>query len=222
MSISASGHGSREKIRTPKIKGLPAIPSTNSQKLTVSAPQKDAGVLTMVNSTKNSQDGKNPPRYTAMIIEALVAMQKQNGSEIGAICTFIEKKHEVPQNFRRLLSSKLRRLVAQNKIEKVQKGYRLKDSSSAAKTPTLKRKDPANRSKLPQNFGSCNSPNLIVDAAITVAYKIADAEAKSFLASEAVKEAEKISKMAEETDSLLLLAKEIFERCAGGEIMTMA
>nr|XP_010924966.1 single myb histone 4 isoform X2 [Elaeis guineensis] len=194
MSISASGHGSREKIRTPKIKGLPAIPSTNSQKLTVSAPQKDAGVLTMVNSTKNSQDGKNPPRYTAMIIEALVAMQKQNGSEIGAICTFIE----------------------------VQKGYRLKDSSSAAKTPTLKRKDPANRSKLPQNFGSCNSPNLIVDAAITVAYKIADAEAKSFLASEAVKEAEKISKMAEETDSLLLLAKEIFERCAGGEIMTMA
>ncbi|XP_008806863.1 single myb histone 4-like isoform X1 [Phoenix dactylifera] len=222
MSIGACGHGSREQIRAPKVKGLPAIPSTNSRKLIVSAPQKDAGVRAMVNPTKNSHDGKNPPRYTAMISEALVAMQKQNGSEIGAICSFIEKKHEVPQNFRRLLSSKLRRLVAQNKIEKVQKGYRLKDSSFATKTLTLKQKDPANRSKLPQNFGSCISLNSIKDAAITAAYKIADAEAKSFLASEAVKEAEKISKMVEETDSLLLLAKEIFERCAGGEIMTMA
>lgn len=53
----------------------------------------------------------------------------------------------------------------------------------------------------------------IEEAAITAAYKIADSEAKSFLASEAVKEAEKIAQMAEETDSLLLLAKEIFERC---------
>ncbi|XP_008806873.1 single myb histone 4-like isoform X2 [Phoenix dactylifera] len=194
MSIGACGHGSREQIRAPKVKGLPAIPSTNSRKLIVSAPQKDAGVRAMVNPTKNSHDGKNPPRYTAMISEALVAMQKQNGSEIGAICSFIE----------------------------VQKGYRLKDSSFATKTLTLKQKDPANRSKLPQNFGSCISLNSIKDAAITAAYKIADAEAKSFLASEAVKEAEKISKMVEETDSLLLLAKEIFERCAGGEIMTMA
>lgn len=31
----------------------------------------------------------------------------------------MQKMHEVPRNFRRLLSSKLRRLVAQNKIEKV-------------------------------------------------------------------------------------------------------
>ena len=32
---------------------------------------------------------------------------------------FMQQRHEVPQNFRRLLSSKLRRLVAQNKIERV-------------------------------------------------------------------------------------------------------
>ncbi|XP_010910098.1 single myb histone 4 [Elaeis guineensis] len=222
MSVSASGHGSRDKIRTPKVKGLPAIPLSNSQTPTISAPKKNDAAQATVDSTKNSQDGKNPPRYTAMIIEALMEMQEPHGSEIGAIFSFIEQQHNVPQNFRRLLSSKLRRLVAQNKIEKVQKGYRLKDSSFATKTPTPKQKDPVNRLKLPQNSGSCNAINLIEDAAITAAYKIADAEAKSFLASEAMKEAEKISKMAEETDSLLLLAKEIFERCARGEIMTMA
>lgn len=55
--------------------------------------------------------------------------------------------------------------------------------------------------------------DLIEEAAITAAYKIADSEAKSFLASEAVKEAEKIAQMAEETDALLILAKEIFQRC---------
>lgn len=55
--------------------------------------------------------------------------------------------------------------------------------------------------------------NSIEDASITAAYRIADAEAKAYLASEAMKEAENIAKMAEDTDSLLLLAKEIYEKC---------
>ncbi|XP_065001742.1 single myb histone 4 isoform X2 [Musa acuminata AAA Group] len=117
MSISASGQGSREKIRTPKAKVLPVIPPSGSQSLIVSAPHKD-GVSATADPTKSSQEAKLPPRYTVMIIEALAAMKEPNGSEIGAICSFIEQRHEVPQNFRRLLSSKLRRLVAQNKIER--------------------------------------------------------------------------------------------------------
>ncbi|CAL9755384.1 unnamed protein product [Musa acuminata subsp. burmannicoides] len=219
MSISASGQGSREKIRTPKAKVLPVIPPSGSQSLIVSAPHKD-GVSATADPTKSSQEAKLPPRYTVMIIEALAAMKEPNGSEIGAICSFIEQRHEVPQNFRRLLSSKLRRLVAQNKIERVQKGYRLKESSFSIKTPTPKQKDPANHAR--GHSGSAYSIDSIEEAAITAAYKIADSEAKSFLASEAVKEAEKITKMAEETESLLLLAKEIFERCAQGEAVTIA
>lgn len=88
----------------------------------------------------------------------------------------------------------------------------MKDSSFATRTPTLKQKDSASRARVLPNSSSANSTDPIEEAAITAAYKIADSEAKSFLASEAVKEAEKIAKMAEETDSLLLLAKEIFER----------
>ncbi|XP_072952649.1 single myb histone 4-like [Typha angustifolia] len=222
MSVSAHGQGSREKIRTPKPKGLSTTPASSSGSLALSVPRKDDGSAVSTDPAKNSQDGKNPPRYTAMIIEALAAMQEPNGSEIGAICSFIEQKHEVPQNFRRLLSSKLRRLVAQNKIEKVQKGYRLKDSCFATKTPTPKQKDPSHRSRTPQSSGLSNTIDPTEEAAITAAYKIADAEAKSFLASEAVKEYEKISKMAEETDALLLLAKEISEKCTCGEIVALA
>lgn len=51
------------------------------------------------------------------------------------------------------------------------------------------------------------------EAAVAAAYRIAEAENKSFVAAEAVKEAERVSKMAEDTDSLLQLAKEIFEKC---------
>ncbi|CAL9768116.1 unnamed protein product [Musa acuminata subsp. burmannicoides] len=221
MSISAGGHGSREKIRTLKAKSLPAIPLSSSKSLVVSAPHKDAAPV-IADPTKSLQESKTPPRYATMIIEALASMKESNGSEIGAICSFIEQRHEVPQNFRRLLSSKLRRLVTQNKIEKVQKGYRLKESCFATKTPTPKQKELASRARVPQTSGPANSIDPMKEATITAAYKIADSEAKSFLASEAVKEAEKISKMAEETDSLLLLAKEIFERCARGEIVTIA
>ncbi|URD94641.1 single myb histone [Musa troglodytarum] len=185
MSISASGQGSREKMRTPKAKVLPVIPPSGSQSLIVSAPHKD-GVSATADPTKSSQEAKLSPRYTVMIIEALAGMKEPNGSEIGAICSFIE----------------------------VQKGYRLKESSFAIKTPTPKQKDPANRGRV--HSGSAYSIDSIEEAAITAAYKIADSEAKSFLASEAVKEAEKITKMAEETQSLLLLAKEIFERCNSG------
>ncbi|XP_042395321.1 single myb histone 4-like [Zingiber officinale] len=222
MSISASGQGSREKMRTPKPKAIPCIPVSNSPSVTPAPfPHKDAA-LTTADATKNSEDGKVPPRYAALIIEAITSMQEPNGVEIGAIFNFIEQRQEVAQNFRRVLSSKLRRLVAQNKIERIQNGYRLKDSSFATKTPIPKPKDQVNRSRVPLNSSSSKSMDLIEEAAITAAYKIADSEAKSFLASEAVKEAEKIAQMAEETDALLLLAKEIFQRCSRGEIVTIS
>lgn len=51
------------------------------------------------------------------------------------------------------------------------------------------------------------------DAVHITAYTVADAENKSFLAAEAVKEAERVSKIAEETESMLLLVKEINEQC---------
>jgi len=51
------------------------------------------------------------------------------------------------------------------------------------------------------------------DAANAAAYRVADAENKAYMAAEAVKEAERISKMAEDTDSMLQLVKEIYERC---------
>ncbi|XP_010242277.1 PREDICTED: telomere repeat-binding factor 4 [Nelumbo nucifera] len=224
MSVSASGQGSREKSRAPKLKALPpipAVPISTVQSAASSTPVAQDAPADTVMDPITSQEGKNVPRYNAMIFEALSAIKDPNGADISAIIGFIEQKHEVPQNFRRLLSSKLRRLVAQEKLEKVQNCYKIKkDTSFGTRTPTLKQKD--NRPRQLQNPGFITSADTIEEAALAAAYKIADAENKSFVAAEAVKEAERVSKMAEETDSLLQLAKEIYEQCSRGEIVLMA
>lgn len=215
------GGPSREKSRTPKLKALPPIPGSSSPGNAALVPANNDEVNNdevspATDSMKKSKDGK-APGYSALIIEALASLKVPNGSEIevGAIRSYIEQRYEVPPHFRRLLTNKLRRLQHQHKIEKGQKGYKLKETTCAPNTPTPKQ-HVTHRSRPLQ------SPDDYVEASDTIAYKIAEAEAKSFLASEAVKEAEKILSMQEEAESLLLLAEEIYERCKRGEIVSVA
>ncbi|KAL7180416.1 hypothetical protein ACSBR1_043588 [Camellia fascicularis] len=107
MGISTAAHSSKEKIRIPRVKAITAGPLTNGQ---------NSASASLIDDDK---DGKTAPRYNAMIFEALTAIKDSNGADISAILNFIERRHEVPQNFRRSLSSKLRRLVLQGKLEKV-------------------------------------------------------------------------------------------------------
>lgn len=93
----------------------------------------------------------------------------------------------------------------------VQNCYRIsKDASLGTKTPTPKQKDV--RPRQSQNSGLLSSKT-VEEAAKAAAYNVAEAENKSFLAAEAVKEAERVSKLAEDTDSTLQLVKEIYEQC---------
>ncbi|KAJ6803149.1 single myb histone 4-like [Iris pallida] len=209
LSVSAGGQGSREKSRLPKLKGSHATPVSTYPGTTISNLPND-------DSAKNSKDGKV---RCGVIIEAIKALQEPNGSEIGAICGFIEQRQEVPPNFRRLLGQKLRRLIHQNQIEKVENSYRLKDPAFATKTPTPKQKDPSTRPS--QNSAPPKGVDTLEEASKSAAYKIADAEAKAYLASEAFKEAEKISKMSEEADSMCVLLEEIFQKCSLGEIVVL-
>lgn len=94
----------------------------------------------------------------------------------------------------------------------VQNGYKIKkETPLGIRTPSPKQK--VVRSRHSQNAGMAISSESVKDAADTAAYKVADAENKSFLAAEAVREAERISKMAEDTESMLQLMREIYEQC---------
>ncbi|RZC88856.1 hypothetical protein C5167_031225 [Papaver somniferum] len=122
MSVSATGEGSRPrdgkaaviKPKVPKTLSVFQYPPSSSQ-ATEDANDK------VLDPTKNTPDRKQPPpRYNAMILETVSNITDPNGADIGSINDFVEQRHEVPSNFRRLLSSNLRRLVAQEKLEKVQ------------------------------------------------------------------------------------------------------
>ncbi|XP_022998553.1 telomere repeat-binding factor 4-like [Cucurbita maxima] len=223
LSVSTASQGSKEKSRTPKAKAIVAASISNNQNsaLTKFNASADAAGEDPPNSAP--QDGKNVPRYHTMIFEALSTIKDSNGCDIGTMVNFIEQRHEVPQNFRRQLSSKLRRLVSQGKLEKVQNCYKVKkDNSLAVKTPTPKQKDVRQRMSQYTMGGLMPSGETVEDAAKAAAYKVADAENKSFLAAEAVKEAERIAKMAEDTDSMLQIIKEMYEKCSRGEIVLLA
>ncbi|XP_060216580.1 single myb histone 4-like [Lycium barbarum] len=69
-----------------------------------------------------------------------------------------------------------------------------------------------------------NSPYLgdtAEEAAITATYKVAEAENKSFVVAEAAKEAERVSKMEEDSDNSLQVYKDTFEKCSHGEIVLL-
>ncbi|KAH1237705.1 hypothetical protein AAZX31_08G187900 [Glycine max] len=221
LSVSNGAQGSKEKSRVPKLKALPAPPApTATPQNAAPALQNAASDVTPPDASQNDQDAKNPPRYNAMIFEALSALKDSNGSDMNAIIKFME----VNQNFRRALSTKLRRLVSQGKLEKVQNGYKVKkEASSGTKSPSPKPKDvrpPQPQQQSPASVLMTN--DTIKEAADTAAYRVADAESKSYLAAEAVKEAEKISLLVEHSDSMLQLAKDIYEQCSRGEIILLA
>ncbi|KAK3007454.1 hypothetical protein RJ639_015001 [Escallonia herrerae] len=147
-------------------------------------------------------------KYYTMVFEALSTINDVNGSDFGAIASFIEQRHEVPQNFRKRLSSKIGRFILQGKLEKVRKCYKITNTALGLKTPTPELKD--TRCRPPQDSGLNGT---LEDAASNAANMIADANYRSTLAAEAVQEVEKISKLAEEDESVLQLVKELYEQC---------
>uniref|UniRef100_A0A7N0VFA6 MYB transcription factor n=1 Tax=Kalanchoe fedtschenkoi TaxID=63787 RepID=A0A7N0VFA6_KALFE len=227
LTVSSTGHhGMKDKSRIPKLKSLMASTSSNAQRSDSLAiiPHEAPLDVVMEDAPTGTQEPKNAPKYNEMIFEAISAAKDPNGLDISAIVTFIVKKLEVPPNFRRLLSSKLRRLVTQGKLDKVQNSYVIKKDTLAlpeSKTPPVL----AHRETWPQQArtnGHAIVNTVMEEASISAAYKIADAENKSFLASEAIKESERVTKMCEDAECFLQIAREIHERCSQGKIVLLA
>lgn len=219
MTVSAGSQSVKDKSRTTKVKSIPdaaaaATPLPNPQTSAASAAAAAAADVAIDDYSEAAADSKTAPKYNAMIFEAISAFNEPNGADTSAIISYIEQRQELPQNFRRQLSSRLRRLVAQEKLEKVQNCYKIKKVSSfGTKTPTPKKEV---RPKSVHDTG-----DTVEGAANDAAYSVAEAENKSFVATEAVKESERVSKMAEDADSLLQLANEILEKCLRGELVIM-
>ncbi|XP_010542414.1 PREDICTED: telomere repeat-binding factor 4-like [Tarenaya hassleriana] len=238
LNVSSSGQSTREKSRTPKIKaaaialaaaGTPptlAARTPSVASLTPNTPDSSPALSLVSNGpspmdvddlSNSTVDVKNNPRYNAMVFEAISTINNVNGVDIFGIFSFIEKRHNAPQNFRKLLGSRLRRLVSQGKLEKVENRYRIcNDTRMATKeTPALNH---LTKPRLPSTPPVATAmAETREEAATAAAYKVAEAENKAFLAAEAVKEAEGTAKLAEDSNSMLQIALDIYELCDRGE-----
>nr|BAD44207.1 hypothetical protein [Arabidopsis thaliana] len=91
----------------------------------------------------------NDARYDAMVFEAVSTINDENGSNLKEILRFIEGQHEVPQNFKKLLSYSLGILVSQDKLKKVRNRYKISVTKAIKPTLTLRPKDSTKPPELP-------------------------------------------------------------------------
>ncbi|CAF2197740.1 unnamed protein product, partial [Brassica napus] len=203
----------------------PSYPNSSSSSPATSLPRSASSDFSVDNNF--AVDNKNAPRYDAMIFEAISELADPNGSDVGSIFSFIEPRHEVPPTFRRVLSSRLRRLAAQGKLSKVSNSkpllnfYKLPDGSETTTrtTPAPTPKPKETNVKPRQSY--INQPpsvsqEMIDEAAITAACKVVEAENKINVAKAAVEELEKTTKLADETELMLELAKEMHKEFMAG------
>ncbi|RID55914.1 hypothetical protein BRARA_G03150 [Brassica rapa] len=203
----------------------PSYPNSSSSSPATSLPRSASSDFSVDNNF--AVDNKNAPRYDAMIFEAISELADPNGSDVGSIFSFIEPRHEVPPTFRRVLSSRLRRLAAQGKLSKLLNFYKLPDGSETTTrtTPAPTPKPKETNVKPRQSY--INQPpsvsqEMIDEAAITAACKVVEAENKINVAKAAVEELEKTTKLADETELMLELAKEMHKECCRGEAVVLA
>ncbi|KAK4269150.1 hypothetical protein QN277_022342 [Acacia crassicarpa] len=223
VSTAAQG-GSKEKAKNVKIKTTEPATPAGTQNASVATPLRQCASSDAVtdDSSHNVQEVKQAPQYNAMIFEALSTLRDSNGSDLNAIVSFIEQKHEVSQNYRRAVGARLRKLVDQGKLEKVLNRYRIKRATTPVETKPPAPKQINSMPRQSPASGITASHELVMDAVEIAAYRVAEAEHKSHWAAEATKEAEKFSKLAEDADAMLQLAKEIYEQCSRGEIILLA
>ncbi|KAL9239472.1 hypothetical protein vseg_013790 [Gypsophila vaccaria] len=229
LSAATQGAGTRSRHLKPKLlldAPTASVPSTNVRApAVIPVTPKPAINLVKEEPAKETPDVKNVARSSndmvGMIFEAISTSTDQNGLDIGSIISYIEQRttEELPQNFRKQLGARLRRLVQQDRLEKVENCYRLKKSLLVEANAAI-RKDLARQPPFLSNQVKINES--LQEAAKTAAYKVAEAEEKTYLAAISVREAERYLKMQEESDAVLQLAQEIFDRLHNNEALIVA
>ncbi|XP_010476906.1 PREDICTED: telomere repeat-binding factor 4-like isoform X2 [Camelina sativa] len=237
LSVAPGIQGSKDKIRTPKIKAAAFDLASAAAAATVNhipnaIPSPVAKLIRKVSSENIEEfcnivvDAKNVPRYDGMIFEALSALTDVNGSDVSAIYNCIEQRHGAPPNFRRMLSSRLRRLAAQGKLEKVshlkstQNFYKMNDNSLVPRTPQVARPKETNpKPRQTHSQGPSISQEMVGEASITAAYKLVEVENKLDVVKGSSEEIERMMNLARQAEYMLVIAREMHEECCQGNIM---
>uniref|UniRef100_A0A1J3G5M8 MYB transcription factor n=1 Tax=Noccaea caerulescens TaxID=107243 RepID=A0A1J3G5M8_NOCCA len=236
LSVAPGIQGSKDKIRTPKIKAaafdlasaaaaaiITPTPSANCSPVAQLA-RSGSSDLSIDDSCNSVFDSKNAPRYDGMIFEALSASPNADGSDVSAIYNFIEQhRHEVPPNFKRVLSSRLRRLAAQKKLVKTQNFYKMNGYSLVTRTSLVTRPKEINVKPRQTNSQKPSvSETRVVESSATAAFKLSEVDSIEGGVDEACVEEERVKELKEAAEYTLELAIELHDRCSQGEIVELA
>ncbi|KAJ6965005.1 telomere repeat-binding factor 1 isoform X2 [Populus alba x Populus x berolinensis] len=209
ISVMVNGYGSREKPKlapkmvhhvlrqdeNPMAGGQTDEDISDAKPLAVSS-----GALLVVNPKRTTV------RLDNLIMEAITSLKEPGGSHKTAIASYIEEQYWPPNDFKRILSAKLKYLAANGKLIKVKRKYRIAPTSVFAErrrvSPLLLEGRQKSSPKIERDgFNMFTMSQIDLDlgrmrtltaeqAAEVAARAVAEAEAAIAVAEEATREAE--------------------------------
>ncbi|KAJ8769072.1 hypothetical protein K2173_024068 [Erythroxylum novogranatense] len=212
MSVMTNGFGSRDKSKLA-VKRMPHVLKGDENPLTpTTVVQSDEDVVDAkplaVSNNKMPVSGtkKSTVRLEYLIMEAITALKEPGGSNKTTIASYIEEQYWPPQDFKRILSAKLKYLTANGKLIKVKRRYRIApcstffDSKSTSMSlwdgrhrisPKVERDEFSMLTKSQIDFELARMRSMTAqEAAAAAARAVAEAEAAITEAEEAAREAE--------------------------------
>ncbi|WOH04543.1 hypothetical protein DCAR_0623952 [Daucus carota subsp. sativus] len=83
-------------------------------------------MVLMMNAQPSNYKEPSRPSYEEMICQAISSLNNKNGSSSTAIAKFIQKHYgRLPNNSRKKLLGRLKKLVASNKLVRVKNSFKL-------------------------------------------------------------------------------------------------
>ncbi|XP_054822894.1 telomere repeat-binding factor 2 [Prosopis cineraria] len=128
--------GSRQKAKLALKRNLPAPKNDNNHMALSTAVQHgeevlDTKPLAVAGGMSQSANPKEQiSRLDNLILEAIINLKEPKGTDRAAIAAYIEEHYCSPPNLRKLLSTKLKHMVASGKLTKVKHKYRIAQSSA--------------------------------------------------------------------------------------------
>ncbi|CAL0309206.1 unnamed protein product [Lupinus luteus] len=136
LSVMANGWTSREKSRLA-IKRMYQTPRQDENFMAISPAvpsDEETADDRPLQASKDTMQLPRPKRSLVrldnLIMEAITTLKENGGSNKATIASFIEDQYWAPPDFERLLSSKLKFLIAIRKLIKVKRRYKIAPTSA--------------------------------------------------------------------------------------------
>ncbi|KAH8519786.1 hypothetical protein H0E87_001284 [Populus deltoides] len=132
ISVMVNGYGSREKPKlAPKM--VHHVLRQDENPMAVGQTDEDISDAKPLAVSSGALLVANPKRTTVrldnLIMEAITSLKEPGGSHKTAIASYIEEQYWPPNDFKRILSAKLKYLAANGKLIKVKRKYRIAPTS---------------------------------------------------------------------------------------------